>query len=71
MAASEIDGARDFNLRMAQLQADTNLKTLQVREVEPDCRLGPARVIVSAFPAGAVAMAAAGANLGFFLGRGH
>ena len=27
MAASEIDGARDFNLRMAQLQADTNLKT--------------------------------------------
>ncbi len=71
MPLSDVDEAREFNARMAQMQADTDLKTLQARKVQQDWRLDPTRVIISAFLAGAAIMGAAGTVLGFFLGRGH
>ena len=43
MAVSDVDEAREFNLRMAQMQADTNLKTLQAQKVQQDWRLDPQR----------------------------
>ena len=71
MALGEIDEAREFNLRIAQMQADTNLKTLQAQKVQQDWRLDPTRVIISAALASAAIMGAAGTVLGYFLGRGH
>ena len=71
MALTDIDEAREFNLRMAQMEADTHSKVFQVRRVQQDWRLDPTRVIVSAFLAGAAIMGAGGTALGFFLGRGH
>ena len=71
MALTDLGEAREFNLRMAQMQADTDLKTLQATKVEQDWRLDPQRVMISGALASAAIMGAARTMLGFFLGRGH
>jgi hypothetical protein len=61
----------EHELKVAQMQADVDLKRAQVEKVRQDWRLDPTRVIISAFLAGAAIMGAAAGVLGFFIGRGH
>ena len=63
---------REFDTRMAQMQADIDLRRDQQRNVQQDRRLDPTRVINSAAPAVAAITGAAGTVLGYVIGRsGH
>ena len=61
----------EYELKVAQMQADIDLKQAQSRKVKQDWRLDPTRVIIQAVIGTAAIMGAVGTVLGFFIGRGH
>ena len=71
MALTNQQETLEHERRVAQMQADTELKRAQVDKVRQDWRLDPTRVVISAFIAGAATMGAVGTIAGFLLGRAH
>ena len=71
MALTDDQESLEHRLKVALMQADTDLKTEQAKKVQQDWRLDPQRVIIQAALATAAIMGAAGTVFGYLIGRGH
>jgi hypothetical protein len=61
----------EHELKVAQMQADIELKQAQSRKSQQDLRFEPVRLVISGFLAGAATMAAAVGLATFLMNRVH